>query len=194
MDYLKEYKSFINSHYLSEGVRITVGVVLPAVIFNHFNLLAIGVVVSLGALSVSIPDNPGPIQHRKNGMIACIIINTLIAILTGFAAPHPFMLGLLILLACFVFSMIGVFGTRANSVGVSALLIMVLNIDRYHHGWDVLINAAYIFAGGIWYMLLSLLLYSFRPYKLAQQALGDCIIATADYLRIRASFYERSRL
>ena len=40
-------------------------------------------------------------------------------------------------------------------------------------------------------MLLSLLLYSFRPYKLAQQALGDCIIATADYLRVRASFYEK---
>ena len=40
-------------------------------------------------------------------------------------------------------------------------------------------------------MLLSLLLYSFRPYKLAQQALGDCIMATADYLRVRASFYEK---
>ena len=25
MDYLKEYKSFINSHYLGEGVRITAG-------------------------------------------------------------------------------------------------------------------------------------------------------------------------
>ena len=58
-------------------------------------------------------------------------------------------------------------------------------------GWDVLINAAYIFAGAVWYMLLSLVLYSFRPYKLAQQALGDCIMATADYLRVRASFYEK---
>jgi uncharacterized membrane protein (TIGR01666 family) len=191
MDYIKEYKSFINSHYLSEGVRITVGIVLPALVLNHFNLLPVGVVVSLGAMSVSITDNPGPIHHRKNGMIACIIINTVIAILTGFAAPHPFILGALILVACFIFSMIAVFGTRANSVGVSALLIMVLNIDRHHQGWDVLINAAYILAGAVWYMLLSLTLYSFRPYKLAQQALGDCIIATADYLRVRAAFYEK---
>jgi uncharacterized membrane protein (TIGR01666 family) len=113
------------------------------------------------------------------------------AVLTGFAAPHPFLLGVLILLSCFVFSMIGVFGTRANSVGVSALLIMVLNIDRHHQGWDIMINAAYILAGAVWYMILSLLLYSFRPYKLAQQALGDCIIETADYLRVRASFYEK---
>ena len=191
MDYIKEYKSFINSHYLSEGLRITVGIVLPALLFNHFHLLAAGVMVSLGAMSVSITDNPGPIHHRKNGMLACIIINTLMAMLTGFAAPYLFLLGGLILVACFIFSMIGVFGTRANSVGVSALLVMVLNIDRHHQGWDVVINAGYILAGAVWYMLLSLALYSFRPYKLAQQALGECILATADYMRIRASFYDK---
>ena len=191
MDYVKEYKSFINSHYLSEGVRITVGIVLPALIFNYFGLLSEGVVVSLGAMSVSLTDNPGPVHHRKNGMIACIIINTIMAVLTGFSAPHPFLLGALILVACFVFSMIGVFGTRANSIGVSALLIMVLNIDRHHEGWAVMINAGYILAGSIWYMALSLLLYSFRPYKLAQQALGECIMETAGYLRVRAAFYEK---
>jgi uncharacterized membrane protein (TIGR01666 family) len=191
LDYLKEYKSFINSHYLSEGVRITVGIVLPAIVFNHFGLLSQGVVVSLGAMSVSLTDNPGPVHHRKNGMIACIIINTIVAMLTGFAAPHHFLLGALIAVACFVFSMIGVFGTRANSIGVSALLIMVLNIDRHHEGWAVMINAGYILAGSIWYMALSLLLYSFRPYKLAQQALGECIMETASYLRVRAAFYKK---
>lgn len=191
MDYIKEYKSFINSHYLGEGVRITAGIVLPAVILNYFNLLSVGVVVALGAMCVSITDNPGPIHHRKNGMIACIIINTLIAAVTGLIAPYPLLLGILIAVACFIFSMLGVYGNRINSIGVSALLIMVLNIDRQHQGWDVLINAVYILAGGIWYMLLSLLLHNFRPYKLAQQALGDCIMATAEYLRVRASFYEK---
>jgi len=191
MDYIKEYKSFINSHYLSDGIRITAGIVLPAIIFSYFNLLAVGLVVSLGAMSVSIIDTPGPIHHRKNGMIACILINTTMAVITGFAAPLPYVMGTLIAVACFLFSMIAVFGNRANSIGVSALLIMVLNIDRHHQGWDVLVNAAYILAGAVWYMLLSLLLYGFRPYKLAQQALGDCIIATADYLRVRALFYEK---
>jgi len=191
MDYIKEYKSFINSHYLSEGIRITAGIVLPALVFNYFNLISIGVVVSLGAMSVSITDTPGPIHHRKNGMLACIIINTVMALLTGLVAFNPFLLGLLIVLACFVFSMIAVFGSRANSVGVSALLVMVLNMNGHEQGWDLLLNAGYIFAGAVWYMLLSLLLYSFRPYKLAQQALGECIMATAGYLRVRASFYSK---
>ena len=191
MDYIKEYKSFVNSHYLSDGIRITAGIVLPAVIFQHFNLLSAGVVVSLGAMSVSITDTPGPIHHRKNGMLACIVINTLMTLLTGLAAPYPVLLGVLIVVACFSFSMIAVYGARANSIGVSALLMLVLNITGRHQGWDLLINAGYVLAGAVWYTLLSLLLYSFRPYKLAQQALGDCIMATANYLRIRASFYEK---
>jgi uncharacterized membrane protein (TIGR01666 family) len=191
MDYIKEYKSFINSHYLSDGVRITAGIVLPAVILNHFNLLAIGLVVSLGAMSVSITDTPGPIHHRKNGMIACTLINTVMALLTALVAPYIWMMGFLLLVACFSFSMIAVYGSRANAIGVSALLMIVLNMTGRHQGWDILINAGYIFTGAVWYTLLSLLLYSFRPYKLAQQALGDCIIATADYLRVRAAFYEK---
>jgi hypothetical protein len=60
MDYVKEYKSFINSHYLSDGLRITAGIVLPALILSYFSLLSIGVSVSLGAMSVSITDTPGP--------------------------------------------------------------------------------------------------------------------------------------
>lgn len=191
MDYIKEYKSFINSHYLSDGVRITAGIVLPALLLSYFDLLPVGIVVSLGAMSASIVDTPGPIHHRRNGMISCIIINTITALLTALAAPHYLILGIFITVCCFAFSLIGVYGNRVNSIGVSALLIMVLNIDRNHVGMDILLNALYILTGGVWYMLLSLVLYGFRPYKLVQQALGDCIMATADYMRVRASFYEK---
>ena len=62
-------------------------------------------------------------------------------------------------LACFSFSMIAVYGARANSIGVSALLILVLNISDHLTGWNLVINAGYILAGAVWYTLLSLLLF-----------------------------------
>ena len=74
MDLIKEYKSFINSYYLGEGLRITTGAVLPALLLNYFGLLSIGVLVSLGAVCVSGSDSPGPIQHRRNGMQVCTVI------------------------------------------------------------------------------------------------------------------------
>lgn len=191
MDYIKEYKKFITGHYLSSGVRITIGIVLPAIVLSYFNLLGAGIVVALGAMCASTPDTPGPVTDRRNAMLACIAATTVVALLTGFASTHPWLLGVFIFVFCFVFSMIAVYGVRVNSIGMAALLVMVLNIDRPMQGDAILMNAFYIFAGGVWYMTLSLLLYSFRPYKLSQQALGECILATSEYLRIRAAFYNK---
>ena len=87
--------------------------------------------------------------------------------------------------------MIGVYGARAGSIGLAALFIMVLNLEERIYGWEVLFNAVYVLCGGIWYMLLSLSLYSFRPYKVTQQALGDCIQSTAGYLLLRSAFYKK---
>ncbi|HEY4109767.1 FUSC family protein [Puia sp.] len=191
MDYIRQYKSFINSHYLNGAIRITVGITLPAILLSQFNYLTAGISLSLGALCVGNTDNPGPIQHRRNGMIACVLIIFLVTLVIGLASVSRIWTGVLVLIFCFVFSFIGVYGTRASSIGLNALLVMVLNIDRPHTASESLIIAAEVLAGGVWYMMLSLLLYSFRPYKLVQQAIGDCVQATAGYLRIKAAFYDR---
>ena len=191
MDYVGQYKRFINSHYLSGAIRVTAGITLPAILLGYFNNLSAGIVLSIGAMCVANTDNPGPIHHRRNGMIACVLIIFGVTLLTGWASGSALMTGLLVVVFCFVFSLMSIYGNRASSIGVNALLVMVLNIDRHQQGWHILINAAYVLAGGVWYTVLSLLLYSFRPYKLVQQALGDCVQATADFLRVKASFYSR---
>ena len=191
MDYVRQYKRFINSHYLNGAIRITAGITLPAILLGYFNNLSAGIVLSIGAMCVANTDNPGPIHHRRNGMIACVLIIFLVTLFTGLASGSALMTGLLVVVFCFVFSLMSIYGNRASSIGVNALLVMVLNLDRRQQGWHILINAAYVLAGGVWYTVLSLLLYSFRPYKLVQQALGDCVQATADFLRIKASFYSR---
>src|SRR3984957_7548186 len=191
MDYVREYKRFVNSHYLNGAIRITAGITLPAILLGYFNNLSTGIVVSIGAMCVANTDNPGRIHHRRNGMIPCVLIIFLVSLITGWANGSPVLMGIIVGLFCFVFSLMSIYGNRASSIGINALLVMVLNIDRHVHGPEVLYNAVFILAGGVWYMALSLLLYSFRPYKLVQQALGDCIQATAAYLRIKASFYSR---
>ncbi len=191
MDYIKEYKSFVNGYYLSEGIRITTGILLPALVLNHFGNLPAGIIVSIGAMCVSTTDTAGPIHHRRNGMLACCGIIFIVSLLTGLAADSTIVFGIFIFIFCFLFSMINVYGNRAGSIGISALLMMVLSIDHHYAAGQVLLNSLYVLCGGIWYTVLSLLLYGFRPYKLAQQALGDCIQATADYLLIKIAFYDK---
>lgn len=194
MDYIKTYKSFINSQYLSEGIRITTGVLIPALLLSCFDLLSTGIVVSIGALFVSASDSPGPIHHRRNGMAICLAAIFIISLLTGFAASSSVMLIILLTVAGFFFSMISVFGARAGSIGTAAMIVLTLSMDprlNLSTPADIIQHSLWMASGGLWYMCFSMLLYNFRPYRLAQQALGDLIQETAQYLLLRAQLYKK---
>jgi uncharacterized membrane protein (TIGR01666 family) len=186
----REIKTFIFSQYFSDGLKITLGVLLPSLIFYQLNLLSIGITISLGAVTASIADNPGPISHKRNGMLLSILFVFLTAILTGLINKYPVFIGIEILLLSFFFSMFSVYGNRASSIGTAALLIMILTIDedaiKLSGVWG---HALYILSGGIWYMILSISIAQIRPYRLTQQALGECIRDVAAYVKLKAEFY-----
>ncbi len=189
MDYIKEYRRFINSHYLADGFRITAGVLLPSLVLGYFDQLQIGIFLSLGAVCASITDNPGPIHHRRNGLFACCGIIFIVALLVGFSLQEQWVFMVLLPILCFFFSMIGVYGARVTAIGIAALLVMVMMTHEGLKGWQVVYFALYLLAGALWYTLLSLLLYSIRPYKLIQQVMGEYVLSAANYLRARAEFY-----
>ncbi|HSZ35284.1 MAG TPA: FUSC family membrane protein [Puia sp.] len=192
MDYRTKYRSFINSYYLSEGIRITAGLTLPTIIGTYLHHENIGIKMSIGAICLSIVDSAGPVKHRKNAMLVCNAIIFITSLLTGFAVGSALATGLFIAVFCFLFSMIGVYGTRAGSIGLAGLFVMVLSLSQRSTAEITLINAISILCGGVWYMLLSLSLYSFRPYKVTQQALGDLIQSAASYMLSRTAFYNKN--
>lgn len=187
----REIKSFIFGQYFSDGLRITIGVLLPSLIFYHLDLLSVGLTISLGAVCISIADSQGPVNHKRNGMLYCNILVFITAILTGLLNQYPILIGLEIFILCFLYSMLSVYGNRASSVGTAALLIMILTIDQEaissNSIWK---HAFYILSGGIWYMVLSLSLSQIRPFRLAQQAMGECIREVARYVKLKADFYD----
>ncbi len=192
MDYIRAYKNFIYSYNLSDALRVCTGAIVPALVMSYYDSLATGIVVGLGATLATPADGPGPIEQRRNGMLICTGLIFVMSLITGFVAAFPVWLGIWIAIACFIFSMIAVYGARANGIGLSALIVTALTIGQPHSGSAIFYNALYLAAGCAWYTILSLVLYKVRPYRLAQQALGECIIETAAYLRIRARFYEKN--
>ena len=189
MDYKSTYRSFLNSYYLGEGLRITAGMIFPAVIGAYLNQGAVGFTMSLGALCVYLADSPGPVQHRRNAMIICSAIMFISTILTGLALYSLWTTGLLVAVYSFFFSIIAVYGVRAGAVGLATLLVMILNLRGAPGETHIYLNAFYFLCGGIWYILLSLSLYGFHPYKVTQQTLGDCMQTIAKYMSYRAEFY-----
>ena len=188
----RQVSYFLSSQYFSDGLRITLAILLPSLVLAQFGQLQTGMAMSLGALNVSLSDAPGPVMHRRNGMAATVLIAFLVTFITGFARMNPYTLGVEVLLFSFFFSMFAIWGNRATSVGTAALLIMILMLDRPLDPAGVVRESVLVLAGGLWYMSISLLASRLQPYRLAQQALGQCIHEIAKLMAIKADFYALS--
>ncbi|WP_353184193.1 FUSC family membrane protein [Parapedobacter lycopersici] len=188
----QDIQNFFYSQYFADGMRITFGTVTPALIFSLLGDLQIGITISLGALAVGLVDTPGPPSHRRNGMFACTAVVFAAALITLLVNSQPFLLGLTIVGLGFLFSMFAVYGARASSVGTMGIMIIILNTGAGDVASDAISHLAYLLIGCVWYMLLSLSLHQVRPYRQAQQELAESIHNVADYIRIKARFYDPS--
>lgn len=184
------YKNFFSGRFFSEGLRMTAGILAPALLFNFYGKLEIGILLSLGALCSSIADIPGPVHLRRNGMLVNVFVVGFVSILMSFSGYHPILQGAIIFILGFVFSMFSVYGSRVASIGISGLIIMVLSLDASTGDEQKIIQALLIVAGALWYMFFSLMLYILRPYRLMQQTLGDFIVHIGEYFKLRGAFYQ----
>jgi uncharacterized membrane protein (TIGR01666 family) len=191
MDYQGQFKKFITSQYLYAGMRITAAFIIPAIILYQNGLLETMMAVPLGALFVSLTDNAGPLQYRRNGMLVSILINFIVVVITGFSRSIPWLIGIEIILFGFIFSSIGIFGARSNAIGSIALIVFILNTDARGMHPDVWMQGLLLTIGGVWYFILSMVFHRLRPYKLIQQLLGECLMETSLYLKEKAKYYEQ---
>ncbi|KAA9338194.1 hypothetical protein F0P96_04930 [Hymenobacter busanensis] len=180
---------FLFGQNFADGVRITLVVLVPALLFLYLGQTQAGITISLGALCVSVTDLPGPLRHRRAGMLVCLACMLVVALVTGFARLNHVLMGAEVLVFSFIFTMFTVYGARAGAVGSAAMLIMILMMDQPLSPRQVLEYAALVTGGGLWYLGFSLAVNRLQPYRPAQRALGECIHAIAEFLRLKAAFY-----
>jgi len=185
----REIKSFFYSQYFSDGIRMSIGILFPSLLLMQFNHFDMGITMSLGALCICTIDSPGPLYHKRNSMAIGNLCLFVVAVITGFARLNVFTLGLEITVFSFLFSMFIVYGNRAASVGTCALLIMIFMMDKEAKPNEVLTISLIVLAGGVWYLIFSLIFFGIRPYRAAQQTLGENIADIARFIRIKADFY-----
>src|SRR6185312_11816957 len=100
----KEIKSFFFSQYFSDGLRMSMGILLPSLVLLHFNEFDTGIALSLGALCICVIDNPGPVLHKRNGMAIGNLCLFIVAVTTGYARLNVYTLGLEVTIFSFMFS------------------------------------------------------------------------------------------
>lgn len=182
MDYQLTFKKIFSSQYLFTGIRITAAAIIPALILYQYDVLGLLSAIPLGALVVGSTDSPGPFPHRRNTILASICINFLVVVITISLNHNPVLIIIFIVLFGMFFSLIGIYGNRANSVGLIALLVFIFNIDSRASFGSPWFNALMFTVGGMCYFIMSLILHRLRPYRYIQIQLGESLRSVASYI------------
>ncbi len=154
----KEAKAFIFSYHFSNGLRTTLSVVVPSVIFAAIGHLEAGIAISMGALCTALADVPGTIVHKRNGLIISTVLIFITALGTGLLLPFWPLLTVWVGLCSFFYSMLLIYGNRGGNIGLGCLLVMV-SLMAESYSWRQAIEVSFlILSGSVWYALLALLL------------------------------------
>jgi len=178
----------------SDGLKTAFSIIIPPIIFGIFNRIDIGVSISLGVVLTHICDIPGVMKDRRNFMLISMILTFIVSYFTRTFSTSYQLIFILLPLVTFSMSMLTVYGQRAANLGMSVMLSFVMALSNSTTSEDLtpLEISLMILAGGVWYLILSLTVSQFRPYKMAQQSLADCMTHVSEYIRIKSKFYDTS--
>ncbi|MGF6569541.1 putative membrane protein YccC [Paraburkholderia sp. GAS333] len=191
MRYSVEIRKFLYSQYFYGGLRIAVGVSLPALLcLIVFHDRELGFTIATGALGACVVDMPGPLKYKHNEMLACTVIGFLSALATGLATVNPVALWCTVVPLTFVLSLIVVYGNRWPQISFATLFMMIMTLEEHFTPVQALVNASWILLGGLWYTYWSTFVSRWMMHRIEQQALAESVFACADYLLARAAFYD----
>jgi uncharacterized membrane protein YccC len=191
MRYSLEIRKFIYSQYFFGGLRIALGISLPAVIMLTIcHNRELGFTIATGALGAAVVDMPGPLKYKHNEMLACSVIGFLSALATGIASANVLTLWFTVVPLTFVLSLIVVYGNRWPQISFATLFMMIVTLEDRFTPLQALINASWLLLGGLWYTYWATLVSRLLEYRIERQALAESVFSCAEYLLARADFYD----
>lgn len=174
------------------GLGAGLGVLIVALATNAAFGFAASGAAAVGAMCVSVVDQPGPTAQKCAVLLLSLVFVTLASLVIGLSQPYEVLLGIAVVVASFLAALIAAYGRAALPLSVSVSLAVVLSLgtplptaaDALHHAFFAALGAG-VYA--IWAMIAARIL-EFRNKELA---LGDCLRALADCLKGQARFYDR---
>ncbi|WP_348825240.1 FUSC family protein [Flavobacterium aestuarii] len=186
---IDKIEKFTDSTYFTNALKATISAVIPVLICTYLNHFEIGFTIALGTFLTYPSDIPSSLKHKINGIIVTAFLVAGVNLLINLTYPLPFVFYPLFPMLIFILAMLSVYGQRATFTSFSALLSASLSFAHMHTGWEMIQYSGLILAGGLFYLLISLLFHYIKPYRYAELQVADCIKLTAKYLKLRGDLW-----
>jgi len=187
---LKLIRDFTHGTNFNNAIKATLSAVIPVLIFSNLGSLETGLTIALGALFTLPSDIPSNLNHKIKGITVSVLFFSVANFLINLTYPYPIIFVPVFCIMVFTISMLAVYGQRATMVAFSTLLIISISFAHIHSGWEMIQNSLLLMAGGLFYLLISVLFHYLNPHRYTELEIEKCIQLTSKYLKLRGDLWE----
>jgi len=187
---ITKIKDFTLSTNFNNALKAVISVVIPVFTFSYLGNLEAGLTMALGALFTFPSDTPSNLKHKINGVFVTVLILAGVNLLINLTYPYPYIFYPVFAALVFIISMLAVYGQRATMVAFSALMTISISFSHLNTGLKMLQHTGLLLAGGLFYLLISLLFFYINPHRYTELQIAECIKLTAKYLKLRGDLWE----
>ncbi|HLV41380.1 MAG TPA: FUSC family membrane protein [Brumimicrobium sp.] len=182
-----QFELFIKSSHFFRGVVITASLIIPLLTFNVLGYMSLAPSFIFGAFLNAPSDVPGSLRRKVIGTLVSIVLTTLVTVLVLYTRQNFFLILFFIAFLTFGLSFLSAYGFRGSLVGFSSILAMILAlvVDKTTSP-EIWVHAFFMFTGGLWYILASVVFHKIIPKKDEDQLLSETLKLTGEYIEVRA--------
>ena len=186
---IEQIQKFTDSAYFTNALKVTIAAVIPVLLFTFWGNFEIGFTIAVGAFLTYPSDIPSSLKDKIQGVFVAVLLISGANLLVNLTYPYSWIFYPFLAILIFFVSMLSVFGRRATVVSFSVLLSVSLAFAHLGTGWELVQHVLLLFAGGMFYLLISLLFNYIWPYRYLELQISECIKLTAKYLKLRGDLW-----
>jgi uncharacterized membrane protein YccC len=167
------------------GLRTLVVLIAPIGVGMIVGHPASSVVAVLAAMFVEMADVGGAYRQKATAMSAAtigvtvaLLIGSLVGNTLWLAVPTTF-------IVIFIGGLAGLYGSTAATVSLATSIMFVVSVAKFGSSPNlstILLQCSLCLAGGLWAMVMSLLLWVLRPYAPAMEATASCYLTLSKFI------------
>lgn len=164
------------------GIRAAIATVTP-LLFTALLPAGGATWMSLAGLNAALIDRGGPYRMRAMVMTALAVGSAIAVFIGSVLGGHPVTAVLATFVIAFLCGMLRAWTEIGPGFGVTILVSFAIALAIPSPTMEAAaIRAAFIVAGGVWAMVLAIVLWPLRPYRPVRLRIAECYRAIARYV------------
>ena len=179
----------VRASYIA-NLPMLLSMTLAAVWVWRFQAIEESAALFLGIIAGGLVDMDDRLTGRLRNIFFTLIHFSLASVAVQLTYGQPWLFSCLMVVAAFTVTLAGAIDVRYRTIAFGTLLVMLYTVLTHMPHIPLYLNPLMLVCGTVLYSVCTISLHLMFPHRPAQESLADAYHKLADYMRVKAQFFD----